>query len=480
MEKEIQVFEDNNFVKSDVAFDQTFSLIEQENDWTDEALHEYFEKHKIVTNITPVNGRNIDCRDFTDMMHMYAYLENLDTKEKFKDRALNLMDSFLNFEDEISYETKVMKELNNLFSFQKTAIEKLKNVDCSNPKDLEFVISFARLAQCFGTKHDEFIDLFEKNMSLKDIQNYDQLTLTASFYNNKIYDDFSKFELDYEKYPFAKHLNSKNANLKHSGELAMRAASLQTVEKLNRGKSSDKIEFDIDTEEIYKYAKLIKNQSKGKTNKRQDSQINDYAFYTSVYVESIVPPGTNEYKTAEKLGLKWYDLLLVNGHSLHELAGNNLSSYELGQVCPKLFIDACINKTARLDYIQINSNGKDVSANVKPVYINHDQEKYEKTFTVWDKIVNFFTGKRIKNLNVYQSAIHKANSEVFNEYNHIVIHSLDKVFRDHKMSLVNQNEAVKQINVKEVENDKQINLDNQKEPVLNNEINKTKSSKEMK
>ena len=114
------------------------------------------------------------------------------------------------------------------------------------------------------------------------------------------------------------------------------------------------------------------------------------------------------------------------------------------------------------------------------MYLNHNQEKYEKTFSFWDKVINFFTGKRIKNLNNYQNVIHEANKEVFNEYNNVVIHGLDKVVRDHGMKFEKTNDAVKQIDVVEVKNDKQINLVHQKENILDNQLNKTKDNKDMK
>lgn len=480
MEKEIQIVNDNEYIKSDVQFDQVLTKIEKESAWLNEVLSKYLEKHNITSRKPTINGIAIDCRDFSDMMYMYAYTMNLDTETKFKAKSYELIDAFLNFENKEEYEMNVSRELKNLFDFQKFGIENIDKMDSSKPRDLEFFISFARLAQCFGTKHDEFIELLEKDKSVKELQEYDEDVLASTYCTSKIYENFSKFDIDVKKYPTVKDFSAKNASAKKTGDVGVRTIELQAKNKLNRGKYKDRVYVDIDTEEIYKYAKIIKDEKNTNMSKKDAKALSDYIFYTGVVLESILPPGTNEYKTAQKLDLKWYDLILLNGHSLRELAGNNLDGYQLANVCPKIFIDNAINKNARIDYIQINSSQKAFSANVKPIYLNHDQEKYEKTFSFWDKVINFFTGKKIKNLNNYQNVIHEANKEVFSEYNNVVIHGLDKVVRDHGMKFENTNEAVKQIDVVEVKNDKQINLVHQKENILDNQLNKAKDNKDMK
>ncbi len=467
MEKEIQLHPENKYIKSDVAFDSTFVKIQREADWFKDIMSEYLKKNNLTT-MAVINGRNIDGRDFSDMIIMHAYLENLDTKTKFKARALEMLDAFYNYENDEEYEMKVSNELKLLFGFEASAREKMKTLDCNNSSDLEYAVAMSRLTQCFGTKRSEFKDIIEKNYTVKDYRENDNTMLRTHAFCSTLTNEITTFQIDLEKYNYFRNFFGSKGPVFEPGTRIKRLFDLQNSAKNLHAEADDKIMFDIDTEEIYKYARLIKLQEKGKTTKEEDRDITDYMTDSVTYFSCLTPPGTNESHTADKLGLAWWDLVFVNGKSLHEIAGADKSNYELNRLCPKLFIDATINKNTIVDYVCLNSKGKDVEAIVKPIYINHDQKKYEKTFTFFEKVKNFFTGKLIKNLDESQKACHNSNKEVLNEFNRVIVGKVSDKFKEKGFNLVNEQKLSKQIDVNEVKNDININLDKKTDKTLDN------------
>ncbi len=410
MEKDIQIFENNAYIKSDALFDEVFGKIQRETNWFDDVFHEYRHAHNLET-IQTIHGVSIDGRDFVDLMVMVAYVEKITDEQAFKARSLKLIDAFFNYETQETYEAKVLEELNILYDFEASSLNTIHNLDTTKASDLEYAIAMGRLGQPYGTKRNEFRSLLERNMNIADFEQYDRVTLVAENLGTNIRNDLSKFKIDLEKYPYASTIMGEGVATFDNSTFEGRVFNLQSKNILNRGIYKDKVVLDIDTNDYYKYVKLIDKQASGKTDKREDNKISSYLFNTSVYVESILPQGHNEGQLSyKKLGYRWYDLVYINGKCLKdivELPEGASPSYE----CLKKFMQVSSDGKSVINFVKLNNKGDNVKAQVLPVEITHNVERYKETFTWWDKVLNFFGFNIIKDIEAPSRAPQKDYSK---------------------------------------------------------------------
>ena len=397
MEEEIVIFEENQYIKSNALFDKVFSKIQKEVDWFDDIYIDYKKEHGLDT-IQVINGISIDGRDFKDLMILKCFLKDLSDKEAFKKEALKMLDAYLNYESDETYEPKLLEQLNELYRFEETALEKINTLDCSNSHELEYAIIMGRLGQCFGTKRDEFRQIIEKNMTIDDFEKYDRILTVETSFGSSIRNDMSTFKNCSIKYEYAEALMGKNIVTIDKSTLIGRIYNCQTTNILNRGLYKDKVLFDIDTVEYYKYIKLIDKEVSGKTSDDDDKQINDYITLTMSYFDEMIPNGNNEGQLdKKKLGYKWYDLVYINGVCIKDLVDEK-DEYKFPRACVKLFMKASVDGKSVLNFVKLNHKDDIIKAEVLPIKVKHDQEQYKASFSWWEKVLNFIGFNIIKDI----------------------------------------------------------------------------------
>lgn len=398
MEKEIVIFEENEYIKSNALFDKVFSKLDKEVDMFNEIYSDYKKEHGLETMQT-INGVKIDGRDFKDLMVLKCLLHDLSNEDDFKAEALKMLDAYLNYDNQENYENKVLEQLNELFEFQATALDKIHNIDCSNSHDLEYAIILGRLGQCFGTKRNEFRSLIEKNMTIDDFEKYDRICTIETAVGTSIREEISMFKEYQLNYQYAQVLLGQNIVKIDKNTLVGRMYNCQNNNILNRGLYKDKLVFDIDTEEYYKYVKLINKEENGDTSDEEDRLIDNYITLTTSYFDAMVPNGNNEGQLNEKkLGYKWYDLVYINGKCIKDIV-NEPDEYKFPRACAKLFMKASVDGNSRLDFVKLNYKDNNIKAQVLPIKVDHNVELYKASFKWWEKVLNFFGFNIIKDIN---------------------------------------------------------------------------------
>ena len=381
---------------------------------------------------------------------------------------------FFHFENKEQYKTQVMRHLNAINDFEKSILEKSESIDLTNPKDLEYALTCIRMMQCFGTKKKEYDSYLFKEATFEDVKFDDRLKCAEGHFCQTLINELLTSGIDLKKYPFVGSVSPSAISMLPKGSIDRRCLELIEDIKVERTKDKESITLNLDTQEIYKYAKLIKAQQEGKTTAQEDKKIERYCIDIVQSFSEISIPDTNEYDSNLSLKLNWYDLVNVNGKSLKELAGN-LNQNDYSKTCTKILIDTIVNKNAQIDYLCINKIGNTIDTKVKPLYFNHDQAKYNETLTFWDKVKDFFHIERIKDFKASQDVIKEANKNG-SPYKDVIVNKLADKLKDRDIKFVQETTYSKQIEVNELKEvktlDKSQEINNSKTLEKSQEIGK--------
>jgi hypothetical protein len=386
------------------------------------ALEKLSNFHKLVLDVQKEVGYSkdldtakCDLRDLMSMCYLltivYPNLSNDEYKLKFKTMYqdyMHLKDDNLSIDELDKAKLKTNIYLDNLIEFKK----EYKNLmDLKTSDDYYKMLVYATLTQCFGTKREENIDYFNKNIkSVEDVKEADQIEKISTIYTFDLINELALSNIKIDSYTEVTMVGSTedeedleeldrlndqdDLDIKYAKQSALERKYLEISSLAANGEILHKDYVELNQDKyMYKIAKANPSNESIELSGKYACYIEDSNHLAKNLVYKIVGDDTNE-KRFLKNAIKDYDfyssIIYINGLPIDNYLPQNIKNLE-GKTKEKLInrargiilMKALTDPHKKIDIVRYNDFKNEVGYSIQRVKVKFNQEEYEKANYSW-------------------------------------------------------------------------------------------------